>query len=398
MYQNMYNQGMAEPQAYNPYDENAKIIKGFLSKPIVLVAAIIFAVSAVVTVINSIIGNNFTNLNINYSYTYGETSSVVNLSWLAAIPTLFYVLGFLLMFFKSKSPSPSSKPNAGATINWIVSIIMLILVCLLTLFFIVILFLAGTLFNDDFFREAIRYYQYYYNYSYSTVKSMFDSFLLIIGVVFSLAMLYIIILYAHRVRFYGAIRNGLNTAYLSKRGATAYGVMSIISVVFYAVMIVIAVSSVVSSTPYRVDISPMFYITAAINLIAPIIEAVFAIKYASYIRPYMERQAVGNFSGMNFAPQMNMGYSYQPTQQPYNSFNQGTQYSNPYSEPANNQDNAYQNPYYNQNVPQSQPQEPENNYSYESTPEPQADTRCPMCGTEHGPNDMFCGSCGARLK
>ena len=411
MYQNMYNQGMAEPSAYNPYEENNKIIKGFLSRPIVLVLACLFAISAVLTIVSSIMNiASMSNVNFNYSYYYDETVSTVNITWIAAIPALFYVLGFILMFFKSRSSSPSSKPSAGVTINWIVSIVMLAFACLLALFVVIILIFAGSLSSTGFFQSVFGYSSYY---EYGAVKSMYDSMLLIIGIIFTVVMIYVIIQCIHRVRFYGAIRRGLNSAYLSKKGATAYGVMTIIGIVFNVIAIIIGISSIYSMPYSRVEIPPMFYVTTSISLIVPLAEAVFAIKYASYIRPYMERQAMGNFAAANNAPQMNMGYSYQPAQQPYNnygsqdnSFNQGVQYGNPYSEPVNapvnNQDNAYYNPYYNQNTPQSQPQEPENSYSYESTPEPQpepqADTRCPMCGTEHGPNDMFCGSCGARLK
>ena len=316
-------------------------------------------------------------------------------------------LAHALEILKSRSSSPSSKPNAGATINWIVSIVMLIITCLLTLFVIIIFAFAGSILSADIFGDILGISKY------DGVEVLFGSMLLLAGIFFTAIMVFVIIQYAHRMRFYNSIRRGLNSAYLSKKGATAYGVMTIIGTVFYALAIITTISSNYS-TPYgRIEIPPFYYIISIIGLIVPIVEAVFAIKYASYIRPYMERQAMGNFAAANNAPQMNMGYSYQPAQQPYNnygsqdnSFNQGVQYGNPYSEPVNapvnNQDNAYYNPYYNQNTPQSQPQEPENSYSYESTPEPQpepqADTRCPMCGTEHGPNDMFCGSCGARLK
>lgn len=395
MYQNMYN-NPAPMGNYNPYEQNVGLLKNFFSKPIVLILAVFNGVSLLLSIISFFVQMGTMDATMQY-YTYvlgNQFSSVystvqpivVIVALCSLVFTLLSALGYFFLNFKSKNPDTQSNPAVGAKILWVLSIIKFVFACIGAVLFIIfafILFAASS--------ELSRY-------DYSSAGT---GIIAVVGVMFIIFAVFLFFISFVEFRFFSSINSSFNSVQIKSKSSIAFAVFSIIAVVG---SVIVLFSNIETATFMSV-------ITGILNIVLYIALAVFAISYNSFVKSLTNGTTpVNGFmpnNQMNYdpyvhnpngsAPNMNMGYSYRPSQPSVNDNTQFTQHNN----------QQYQNPYGNSTFNQDFDQAPakpqndtDNGFSQNSAgqAEPQAQNKCPICGTVHSDDDMFCGNCGARLK
>lgn len=218
MYQN--------PQSiFNPYAQNITIIKNHFKKPIVLINAIVGALSIVLMLISMLFITPYTDSMYNYMFDGAEdltvdvssifTGTMIGSYSIALIMPTLTVIAFFILYYKSKNDSPESSPVAGASILSVISLIQLIIICIflgiavlfLTIGLIVVI---ATSQPDD--EESI-------------VAIVGLSIMLFLTLIMSA----IILMYSiNQRRYYKSVKEGLSSPVLSSKGASVFGVMSII--------------------------------------------------------------------------------------------------------------------------------------------------------------------------
>ncbi len=357
---------------FNPYQQNIAILKSYFRKPTVLTQGILYIASIICSVaslffmmpimneyINAILNTpqikaDMTATEFSFFDTFmtAYTNIVMTASIIPAIIlTGLSALAFFIIYFKSKNDDPSSNPKAGVTILYVLSIIQLIpiiLMCLIIALCIIVIIVAAIATSFD---------------SYAKDDSVFLGviaaiYTVIFGGICAIMLLYFI----NQVRYYKSILNGFNSVTLSYKGAGVFGVFSIIYgiyVVFNALsgFIVIpifdAIAQSVPEMAFMTDlveiISPMFVFSAITSVISgaiSIINAVIALGYKKHIRNITDGFGNADVEQNFVAP--NNSYA---VQQP--------------SVPAMQ---AHQIP------------------------------RCPQCNASVKADDIFCNTCGYKLK
>jgi len=223
------------PGFENPYEKNLSIVKEYFKKPFILAYAILSTLillistglslflsmntNAILTqIIKSIISdmlgaNNKQLLDLieqlgNSNYIYNIIQSIILM-----IPSVIIIYAFYIMYFKSKNPSSLSSPSSGFTINWVFSIIGLVLISLVSL---VLLLLLGVLI----FVATTRLSQ---NNADFVIPVLFFIFF-----VFLVLMPILLIYTISGVRFYSSLKKSVTTLYLVKKGALIYGIANIV--------------------------------------------------------------------------------------------------------------------------------------------------------------------------
>lgn len=427
------------------YQNNLGLVKNYLKSGRVLGLGILNILTAVITVAFSImyssIVSNLTNelmsregVDLSYSYAAsGAVSAVmIVITVIGLVPIALYAAGYFIMYFKSRSSSDSSGPQAGVTILYVMSIIELVLSCIAAVFmvFIIFLMIAGGSVASN-----------YYNNGSSVA---FGVLAVIYAILFGILGFVMLFTSINKVRFYSSIRNTLTSPALSSKGAGPYGVMMVISAVFiglYLLMFVFVLilffvfgETFINGIPVTYSNSfgetysytsnmvfssliPVMIVAAlalALALVSRILEAKLALGYKSYIE---NAAPVGGPQ----APYQSAPYysdPYNPYNNPYNDYGSGSQPptyggygapeqpqpsdSDPYSRFAPPPVNAAQDP-----APCAEPvKAPFDNSAdiadsdaVEAEPEEPLSLQrvCPSCGSEIPQDARFCTSCGARL-
>lgn len=419
MYQNMYNTP-AQQGSFNPYEQNVRILKEFFSKPLFLIIALCGIISAVLTLVSSFMTDSSSNIDIildeyRFYFSNSEYRNIVStvqsisigIAIILTVYSLLIALGYLLLHFKSKNSDASSNPKAGATILWVTSIIELIIACILAvliIFFSIAMFAASSYSSNS-----------YYSSSYYDVASPVMITLGILGLIVSVCLILSCIF---KLLFFSSVHSGFTKVNLTSRGSVGFGVFTILGTIFS----VISFFQLLSNLG---DTSILSFIVSLLNLVSSICIIIFAFSFNSYIKkfrtgtnpvngftnqpprggqPFMPPMQGNNppFTGNGYntnpqnkppqAPDMNMGYTYRPSQ------NQPNQDFQPVKTP-----DQQPKPMFNNNDPFKQPQNNQNSQSFQNTQNDKnvksdSVSKCPLCGAPHGNNDVFCGGCGARLK
>lgn len=371
----------------NPYAQNVEIVKGYFKRVPVLILAILQFLSTVLTITASLFFTSWSVLFLQEMLSqFGETSSSMGLpnidelvrssvisTYASVIPSaivgVLITVGYLILFFKSRSKNPGSNPRAGATILFVLSLIEMILsiigAVMIVIAFIVMSVALGIAASNP---------------------SSYNSFnagpaVLIAGITTAVVLFLMLFYSINKMRYFKSVKNSCSSTNLYNEGAGAYGVMNIVFAVFAllccgvsALMIPLAnaanglTPSVVDfSAFYSLDISSLLTLVIFgsavlfISVVYMILEAVVALGYKNYINK--------------------IKYDYKPAEVPDAPYQ--PEISQRYAAPLNYPQQA-------ESVSQSKPQE--------SASSPAGPTYCTACGAPLDPASEFCTNCGKKLK
>lgn len=401
MYQNMYN-NPAPMGNFNPYEQNVSLLKNFFSKPIIMILAILNGVSFLLSIISFFMQMGTMDstmkyytyvLGNQYSSVYSNVLPIVVITALCSLVfTLLNALGYFFLSFKAKNPDPKSNPAVGAKILWVLSIIKLVLACIGAVILIILAFILFSVSSD------------FAKFDYGLANS---GTIAVVGVMFIIAAVFIFFNLFVEFRFFSSVNASFNSVQIKSKSSIAFAVFSIITAVFSVIALFLNMDTATF----------LSIITNILNIVIYIALAVFAISYKSFVNElttganpmggFMPNNGQFNPYNQNTngqAPNMNMGYSYQPQQPPVNDNNQfnGQQYQNPYesAQQPSEADKAYKNPYFSQDFEEKTVNSQNDAFNQNPVqPEEQAaQNKCPMCGAVYSGDDLFCGNCGARLK
>lgn len=371
-------------QQFNPYAANVAIVKGYFKSGNVLFVGILYILSAILGIVNAVVtispASSYYNLLL-FLDEMGLSASEASLAYsifsfsfvfgvlISTLITVLMAVGFIIIFAKSRSASPNSTPIAGvnilyvlATISFVCSIILTVVLALFYLMLIVI------------FMTSNRYSNLLAGNSIAS--------LIIVGVILALFIFLLIFSTAKCRAYYRSVKYSLTTVKLHYKGATAWGVLNLI----YAVCILILLicmfigSLLITNTSFS-SLSNANVVIVGMELS---LSANIALGYSRYIK----RQSVGyNNTPYGGTP----AYAPAPNNQPVYRAQPAYQQPQP----------AYQNPVFPQNAPaQNQPQ-PSYNDNFTETPAPvqaQNSPVCPICGAAiDEPTLPFCGNCGNKI-
>lgn len=385
------------PYSNNPYSDNLKFLKQIFARPVVMGITVCTGILLAVMVYNLIysVFNMQNTASLLYSSglydNYGSSvqafsnSASVLAIIIQAIPTAIYVLpflGFLLMYVKSRNNDDSSSPKSGLTLNMIFSIIYIIAVSIMLIFGFILLFISLAAFSAA--GSSSSYDRNILNIS--------GGVFLVVAVIFIVYFLFSLLWIVNGLRLCLSAKRAVKGMPLSNTGAGAFGVFSVINVVFIALGLVVSIISIIVSSAISSSyITVLFtgnlpsFINMVANLVLNIFLAMFAFSYkkavnaANYSIAYNgTNRYTGNVS--------NAAAYYQSSYQDINA-----QTVNP---PANTQN------YQQVQMPVQQPQ----NFSQPYTPTAvmppisKSDSiKCPSCGAENDINVKFCMNCGTSL-
>ncbi|MBE6824504.1 MAG: zinc ribbon domain-containing protein [Ruminococcaceae bacterium] len=361
---------------FNPYQQNIAILKSYFRKPRLLTQGILYIASIVLSIASIFIMmpvmNEYINAIINmpqfkadmsateFGFFSTFMSAYTNIVMTASIiPSVILMAltaaAFLIIYFKSKNNDPSSNPKAGVTILYVLSIIQLIPVifmCLILALCIILLIIVAIVTNFDSYAQDDSYF----------LGIMAAIYTVVFGGMGAIFILYFI----NQVRYYKSILNGLSTVTLSHKGAGIYGVFSIIYGVyvifnglssFAVVPMFNAMAGAVPEMAFMTDlveiISPVITfsaITSALSGAISIMNAVIALGYKNHIKNITD--GFGDISTEQSAVMPVASAPYTAQQQ--------------VSTPASPQ--SFQIP------------------------------RCPQCNANVKADDIFCNTCGYKLK
>lgn len=440
MYQNNYPYTAPVPQPVQNYSlqetaaRNLQYIKEFCRRPQVLILAILFSASFVMTIVSGFVtADNMSRelaamLDIRrYSdyqaFTNGYTIALI----LSAIPSALIVAALWIIHLRSRSNNPSANPMAGFTIIRVLAIIELVLVCVGGLLMFVVLGILTTIPDET-------------GYATAVMSISFGVVIIVIGV--------LLLSVFSQLIFAGSFKKSLLSPFLLSKGSVLFGVMMILSA--------LASLSSLTSTPVSSQIMqngyyyssdmvanpPVVMITNLLKAAFAVCAAVCAFSYNGYVKhvnmqvqsgypqnnvpPYMgDPSQASPYQGYNNQQGYNNPYYQQPGYYPYQQQTDDTNpyqqpqstaqdYPNPYQQPQTpEQDNA--TPYQQPSQPDTQQQAPEvppvsetqettgSQAPVEETDMPQdtvADTgrrTCPVCGEQVGPGVEECPRCGMKL-
>ena len=426
-------------QPFNPFSKNLSLVKDHFKSGSVLALAIIKAVTAVMTVITSVVSAKYIYsfminllrqldasydiINIVHEQMSSSVASSISSTAPAVIIGLLIAVAFFIIYFKSRNDSPQATPKAGFSILYVLAVLNLIgaiLISLVLVLCIVAVIIAAVEINN-YLGGAYGAYRRldlpfnirgYYNMSTSAVTIL----AVVISIVLAVATFIILFYYINQVRYYSSVKNSITSVELLNNGAKPYGVMNIIFAIFSALNLLSLPGMYAAMDWLRIDSSSLIIIgsmlavlqiTAVVGLI---LEGRIAIGYAKHINNVKfgyntHAPAAGPYSPFVAGSSAN---DYQ------SSANGASDYRGGYQEPsafgASQQDNFYMN------TPQSSPADnsyhaPQQSYaapagndyaddydSVASSPAPASGPAvCPECGTPTEPGAPFCGNCGTRL-
>lgn len=382
---------------FNPYAHNQAIVKSYFKRPLVLVLAILYIVSIVFSLASSFaMGNTFGDMYstmLNFTEAPSEVSDMFNsfsssglftgFFAIAMIPsiilTALYATAYFIIYFKSKNENENSSPKAGFTILYVLAIMSLIYAIFVALLFVlfITLFIIGAIAMSQ--EPNIT----------SEESTIFTVMFSVFAVIFA-GMGAIMLIYAiSNFNYIKSAKNSLCSANLSYKGATTYGVMSIIFGVssFMSVLPSLMVAPIMntmsqlipseleSELPVEVfsQMSSLYLVSgivSAISVAILIISAIIALGYKKHI---------SNIKNGYFNPEPVFDA---PTVQEA-TFNQPSPAVQPQKTDVINPD-----------IQSQQKFEPVVFSDNETVAHVK---HCPRCGTVAKEDDVFCNACGTKL-
>ena len=318
----------------NPYQQNQNIMKGFFKKPVILVFAIVSFVSVVTSMLSGYfiakshvldtlfnqyadkiqdfldqLSNNFHIETISLSSNKPDFS----FSFQIDLMTVLIGLAFLFFFIKSRSTNPVSTLKAPTIMFRVYA--MILFICSIVSASLGLLTVAA---------------------SAALVPSTAWLLLCVIP-----GLAYFLVYGIAIFLFSGSVKNNQKSIYLSNRGASFFGIMSLINALLSLASLV-AESILFLNTGENSLYIIMFTAMGLVPVALSVIMGVIAFSYSSYIK------------------KLSRGYVYDPEEQPADNFEY----------PEQNDDN-------NDNA--------------------QKPRFCRKCGQQLNPDDYFCNHCGTAV-
>ncbi len=374
-------------QPFNPFAANLAIVKDYFKQTKVLVLGILYIVSAIISVVSTIItagsANDYFADMISLLERIGLSdmanrmrmileSLPVSSTLISSIPSMvvstfvtgLFAAAFIIIYIKSRNTSEESTPNTGVNILYVLSVISLVIIIISTVLgglgLLGMIVLAVNLLGNNTSQAVDLGNGYQLNITGSAIGVL----LIVFSVIALIVIIYLLISAINCKRFYRSVKDSINTVELQNKGAKGYGVICVINAVFSAFSLLSLFFSLFSIISYGASSGTVMYlvmslISGIVNFLILVFTAGIALGYKKYIdniKYGYNGTPDGGMNGYNPIPTMDN------TQPPY-----GAPQPMPYND--------------NFNV---QPQQPA------------APSVCPNCGapTDGSP---FCGNCGARL-
>lgn len=385
-------------QPFNPYASNLAAVKNYFKKPLVLVIAIIYVLSAIVGVILSIttsgsvpgflrdLVNYLDKMGINSGISPADLesvngavsqSSVISMLpslIISAAVTLLIAVAFFIIYFKSRNESSESTPSAGVTIMYVLSIISLVFIVIGFIGMVasaaILMIFSGTVADSIGNSKVVDIGG---GYQLNLNGPALGTALIIIAVLLLIIAAFLLFTAINKFRYYSSVRTSISSVTLQSGGAKPYGVMCIISAVFTAFGVLSSIGSLIffgnSGFSSLTGVSLVTILGNILSFVIFVLDAKIALGYKKYIDEIMYGYNEPTYGGT------------QPDAAPLPDYNRQDTVS------------AEQNPY---SAPQ--PKTYNDGFSQTSQPvdRPAAPAVCPNCGapTEGG---AFCGNCGTKL-
>lgn len=288
------NQFTTNQDLGNPYAQNLTIVKDYFKRPIVLVTIIVSFLTLIASTTSYFFNSNATYTTFNTIIENGHefrTEYITEMPFalkflftlLSSAPAIFLLIALIIIYTKSKNPSPHSSPSAGFTIGWVFAILKLIGTILLFAYIIIIfsilsIFLTNT--NNNYFSDFD---------SLSSTAALIV-FFATFAVFFGVALFYAI----NNLRYYSSLRKSIRTIYLERKGAAPYGVMSIIGgscALFLSVSLLFLINFSTSDylinsflNPGENSLAYISYMTLLLSGVQSILTGIIAVGYNNHIR------------------------------------------------------------------------------------------------------------------
>lgn len=322
-----------------PYEQNMNVMKTFFKKPIVLVVAIIQA----------LFGSCFTlSFALNHFFMTAFKFNITFMLELTSVALyIFMVIGYIVVYLKSKDPRPASSPVIGFRILHITTVMKFLLISAAV---------GISMNNYKDFDNLLHSYITRTQIGETIIKLIsVVSFILIALVVLILA--FVILFYLMQIRFFSKLKKNMVSLTLTYKGAMIFAVTNII----YALIIPLigfneyigVMNNSSNSIRALLPIGSVFFATSLF-----ITNAIMALSYRKYIKRtayqittsvYEQPEALPVIGATNVMSQQNIT----PPASPYKTY-------------------------------------AELNNIMTST--------CPFCKNEVSSNNIFCHQCGRRIK
>lgn len=360
----------------NSYDpvaltrRNNSYVKSFLSNPLTIVLGILYAITGIMAFVSfSESAESFKYVNEYLSEDYGLLVFALNvIRYTSTFAPVILAIGLMAMYVQSLDKDPNKAPKGGLSIFLTGAVTMgiyfLTLSCILVYTII----------------EFINLMSEYGGSGNSDATT-----LMIVLIAYDT----IITIYAFGIiRFASSIKSSATSPSLFLQGSAAFGISSIL----LAIAAIISVSylsekmgGMMGGVTEALGNSNEFTFSTILSLATYIISGVFALMYNSHITK-------AGAGGINIPDTVN----YTTT----NNFNQASYNQTPTSA-YNQQNDMYTYP--QSNTPEAYTSEATQYEDYAGatvilSEQPSATMYCPNCGTPVTEDQVFCASCGNKLK
>lgn len=381
---------------YNPYLRNITIIKDYFKTPAVLALALLHIVSVILNVVDSFVSANYSKEVIAKLTEYFDANILAHNSgngFLKAVSdimhhmtisfgsvsviTVLTIVGLFLLYFKSRSTKPDDTPAVGVTLLFVIAVIGLIFAILVTGVLLIFAVLMFFLFFEFKNKPDLAFELTVSGHTLTVNDTAVLAAAIVFAIMAAMIIFFALFFAINRTRYIASIRSSMNTVELSRKGAKAFGVFSVICAVG---AIGGLISSVVQLFTGSKDILKELGIVITSNTTAPTIIGIITSVVTIVIYILQAKIALGY---ARYIDEKKFGYNEPAAQAPYAPIGTNGQ-QNPYSYLAQQkptEDADFVNPYLDTQEADTQ----------------KAQTTCPACGARVDDNAPFCGQCGSKL-
>lgn len=277
----------------NPFQNNAMAVKKFFARPVVLIFAITFTLSSLLSLYTSYTTSSSALVSFN---AYSGNDEILTQSGFMAglvVSALIYASICFALFFiyaRSKNSDPLALPNAGFTILQVYAVILIVLFSIIVAILVftgVVVGFAGLGDVETYWNEIVGSIPNFGDFSEIPGTDLFGTgvealvkalviIIFVVATIFAIILTYIIAGF----RFLSSAKFNTRNLNLKVKGSTYFGVMTIIFAIFYligAIPTVTAYSIIPGSSLLNVA-------SVALGFIQLVLLIVISLSYSGYIR------------------------------------------------------------------------------------------------------------------